>query len=233
MTATCHELRPVVAEQTRGGRIMSDFGLDDDDRETIGTILAAHPEVATAVIYGARVNGNFRSGGDVDLVLAGENLTDQTLLDVRAALRDSNLPYLFDVVAEHDIRDKNLWQEINKTGRFFYTTKRSVWPNFPNVQKEARSAARQKITLIVFLLTTLVLSIPCGIALYVLGFMLFGDPVGQASESSKFVGELLFFHHRIIPRFVGRQLAWYLLGLPYAFILNSTLFLLWRRLQRR
>ena len=100
---------------------MNFFGLDADDMATILPILAAHPEVEVAVLYGSRATGHFRPGSDVDLVLSGKNLTDQTVLDVRAELRDSAVLYMFDIVAENEIRDENLKREINKTGKVFYT----------------------------------------------------------------------------------------------------------------
>ena len=102
---------------------MNNFGLDTDDMETIHSILAAHPEVETAILYGSRAAGRYRPGSDIDLVLTGENLTDQILLDIRVALSDSNSPYLFDIVAENAVSDEKLKWEINETGQLFYTPK--------------------------------------------------------------------------------------------------------------
>jgi predicted nucleotidyltransferase len=99
---------------------MNSFGLEADDMETIQFILAAHPAVETAVLYGSRARGNFKPGSDIDLVLAGKNLTDQIVLDVCAELRDSNVPYMFDIIAENTIKDENLKREINATGLVFY-----------------------------------------------------------------------------------------------------------------
>ena len=99
---------------------MNTFGLETDDRETILSILAAHSEIESAVLYGSRATGRFRPGSDVDLVVSGKKLTDQTLLDVRAELRDSNVPYMIDLVAESEISDENLKREINITGKVFY-----------------------------------------------------------------------------------------------------------------
>ena len=99
---------------------MNFFGLDDDDRNTIQSILAAHPEVETAIVYGSRARGNFKPGSDIDLILTGKRLTDQVLLDVRTELRDSNVPYRVDLVAEYEIHDENLKREIELTGQCFY-----------------------------------------------------------------------------------------------------------------
>jgi len=102
---------------------MNAFGLDADDMETIHSILAAYPEVETAILYGSRATGRFQPGSDIDLVLTGKNLTDQTILEVRAALSDSNSPYLFDIVAENSISGENLKREIDETGKLFYARK--------------------------------------------------------------------------------------------------------------
>ncbi|MCL2304671.1 MAG: nucleotidyltransferase domain-containing protein [Planctomycetaceae bacterium] len=101
---------------------MNSFGLDIDDIETIRSIFAAHPEVETAILYGSRATGRFQPGSDIDLVLAGKNLTDRTILDIRVVLSDSNLPYLCDIVAENSISDANLKREIDETGKLFYAT---------------------------------------------------------------------------------------------------------------
>jgi predicted nucleotidyltransferase len=100
--------------------IKNSFGLDDDDMEEICSILAAHPEIETAVLYGSRATGRFKSGSDIDLVLTGKDLSNQIVLDVRVEFDDSDVPYMFDVVAENDIKDENLKQEIDKTGQVFY-----------------------------------------------------------------------------------------------------------------
>jgi len=99
---------------------MNIFGLDTDDRDAISSILAAHPEVESAVVYGSRARGNFKPGSDIDMVLAGKNLTDQVLLDVRAELRDSNVPYMVDIIAEYDIQDESLKREIDAVGQVLY-----------------------------------------------------------------------------------------------------------------
>ena len=99
---------------------MNSFGLDDDDREAILSIFEAYPEIESVVLYGSRAKGNFKPGSDIDLVLTGTKLTDRILLDIRAELRDSNVPYVCDVIAECEVRDADLKQEIKTTGQLFY-----------------------------------------------------------------------------------------------------------------
>jgi predicted nucleotidyltransferase len=99
---------------------MNSFGLEADDTRTILSIFATHPAIESAILYGSRTTGRFKPGSDIDLVLTGKNLTDQIILDVRAELRDSNLPYMVDVIAENDIKDENLKREIDETGKMFY-----------------------------------------------------------------------------------------------------------------
>ena len=216
---------------------MNSFGLDADDMEMIHSILAAYPEVETAILYGSRATGRFQPGSDIDLVLTGKNLTDQTILDIRAALSDSNSPYLFDIVAESSISDENLKREIDETGKFFYTTERSVWPSFPNVQKEARSAARRKNSAFFILLGTCFISPFIGFGVYVIAFMLHGGPAGTPSDLSNFVINLLGIHMLVFYPLLefndSSGLRCFLLGLPYAFVLNILIFLYWRRFLSR
>jgi predicted nucleotidyltransferase len=99
---------------------MNSFGIEADDMDAIFSILAAHPEIESALLYGSRATGRFRPGSDIDLVLTGESLTDKTVLDVRAELRDSNVPYMVDVVAENEIINEHLKREIAATGCLFW-----------------------------------------------------------------------------------------------------------------
>ena len=100
--------------------MMSAFGLETEDVKTILSVFVAHPEIESVVLYGSRATGHFSPGSDIDLMLSGKNLTDRTVLDVRVELRSSNVPYMIDVVAKHDIKDENLKREISKTGKNFY-----------------------------------------------------------------------------------------------------------------
>ena len=99
---------------------MNSFGLETDDMDTIQSILAAHSEIESAILYGSRATGCFRPGSDIDLFLTGKNLTDHTILDVRAEFQDSDVPYMVDVVTEKDIGNENLKREITITGRLFW-----------------------------------------------------------------------------------------------------------------
>jgi predicted nucleotidyltransferase len=91
---------------------MNSTGLDNDDIAAIQSIFASYPEIETALLYGSRARGDFKPGSDIDLLLTGKNLSDQTVLDVRAEIRDSNVPYMVDIIAENDINDENMRREI-------------------------------------------------------------------------------------------------------------------------
>ena len=210
---------------------MNDFGLDAGDMEAIHSILAAHPEVETAILYGSRATGRFRPGSDIDLVLAGKNLTDQTILDIRAALSDSNSPYLFDIVAENAVSDENLKRDINATGKFFYTTKKSVWPGF--------AKTRGGNVLLFVLPLTCLLAWPVGFGVYIVMFFIpvvFGGTIFSPSEFSNFVTNALGFHLWIFyPLLGGGDLTFFcfLLGCPYAFALSLCIAWFRKRAQSR
>ena len=102
---------------------MNPFGFETDDMETILSVFVSRPEIESVILYGSRATGRFRPGSDVDMFLTGKKLTDRIVLDVQTELRDSNIPYMCDVVAENEISDENLKQEIKKTGKVFYQQK--------------------------------------------------------------------------------------------------------------
>jgi len=48
------------------------FGLTEKTIETVQGILAKHPKISKAMLYGSRAKGTYRNGSDVDLTLKGE-----------------------------------------------------------------------------------------------------------------------------------------------------------------
>ncbi len=50
------------------------FGLSESTLTKIRQVLAQHPAVQSAVIYGSRAKGNYRAGSDIDFTLHGDSL---------------------------------------------------------------------------------------------------------------------------------------------------------------
>lgn len=99
----------------------ADFGLRESDVLTICSILAQYPEVAQALIFGSRAKGSYHPGSDVDIALKGDRITAQIILRISFALNEeTNMPYMFDVLNYHSIREAALSNHIDRVGIVIY-----------------------------------------------------------------------------------------------------------------
>jgi uncharacterized protein len=97
------------------------FGLSEATIEKIQAVLACHPQVETAVLYGSRAKGNYKPGSDIDLTLyGGEELTLRVLLRLMSEMDDLLLPYTIDLSIFHTIDDPDLIDHIERVGAPFY-----------------------------------------------------------------------------------------------------------------
>ena len=83
-------------------------------------MLAGHPDVQKAVLYGSRAMGNYKSGSDIDLTLEGEALTLRQLNAIEIELDDLLLPYELDLSICHQIDNPDFLEHIKRVGVFFY-----------------------------------------------------------------------------------------------------------------
>lgn len=51
---------------------MTRFGLSEQTLATVRAILADHPEIEQAILYGSRAKGTYSKGFDIDLTLVGD-----------------------------------------------------------------------------------------------------------------------------------------------------------------
>jgi len=96
------------------------FGLKPDTISRINGVLAAHPEIEQAVLYGSRAKGNYRAGSDIDLCLKGDALTLTQLLKIENELDDLLLPYKIDLSLHHALDNPELIDHIRRVGVVFY-----------------------------------------------------------------------------------------------------------------
>ncbi|MDR7128588.1 putative nucleotidyltransferase [Algoriphagus sp. 4150] len=98
------------------------FGLLDTDLEAILSVLGDHPKVESASIFGSRAKGNFRNGSDIDIALKGEKLDFDTVSQISYWLNEeTNMPYKFDVVNYHSIKEPELLMHIDRVGIEVYS----------------------------------------------------------------------------------------------------------------
>lgn len=98
-----------------------DFGLPEHTLQTVRSILAACPEVETALLYGSRAMGTYRPGSDIDLTLIGPGLGVRQLSDIASQLEESDIPYLVDLSLHRDIDNPGLLEHIARVGVVFYS----------------------------------------------------------------------------------------------------------------
>jgi len=97
-----------------------DYGLKKLTITSICGVLARHPLVEKALLYGSRAMGNFKPGSDIDLTLLGASLTSQELGVIEEELDDLLLPYQIDLSIFHRIENMKLREHIERVGVVFY-----------------------------------------------------------------------------------------------------------------
>lgn len=100
------------------------YGLSEDTLARIHGVLAAHPEVEKAMLYGSRAKGNFRAGSDIDLCLIGATLSLTQQLQIESELDDLLLPYKIDLSRFHVLDNSALIDHIQRVGVTFFPVAR-------------------------------------------------------------------------------------------------------------
>ena len=92
------------------------IGFKAGDMNQITALLHKFPSVQRAVLFGSRARGNYKQGSDVDIALFMDPAED-TAFSIRSKLNDELLlPYKFDILDYHQIKNPNLIDSINRTG---------------------------------------------------------------------------------------------------------------------
>jgi predicted nucleotidyltransferase len=97
------------------------YGLKESVIQQISAVLARHPQVNAAILYGSRAKGNYQRGSDIDLTLrGGTDLTRRVLYQIIDELDDLLLPYTIDLSLFTDIADPDVIAYIRRVGVAFY-----------------------------------------------------------------------------------------------------------------
>jgi predicted nucleotidyltransferase len=95
-------------------------GLPDAALTAIRQVLASHPEVESATLYGSRALGRHRPASDIDLTLIGPAISAATLAHIDAELDDLLLPWMIDLSCLASIDHPALLAHIERTGVELY-----------------------------------------------------------------------------------------------------------------
>lgn len=100
------------------------FGLSEITIGKICSVLARHPEIEQAILYGSRAKGNYTTGSDIDLTLRGDaDLTQDVLYSVIHELDDLLLPYTIDLSLFSTLHDPDFIEHIQRVGVLFHERK--------------------------------------------------------------------------------------------------------------
>ena len=98
-----------------------DFGLTAKDIAGIVDILKNESGVEKAYLFGSRAKGTFSRGSDVDLALTGKGLNFSAIRHISYLLNEETaMPYHFDVINYHSIREPALTEHIDRVGVIIY-----------------------------------------------------------------------------------------------------------------
>jgi predicted nucleotidyltransferase len=95
-------------------------GLPDAALTAIRQVLASHPEVESATLYGSRALGRHRPASDIDLTLIGPAISAATLAHIDAELDDLLLPWMIDLSCLASIDHPSLLAHIERAGVELY-----------------------------------------------------------------------------------------------------------------
>ena len=92
-------------------------GLTQQDIDLIRQEAAQLPGIERVVLFGSRAKGSYRPGSDVDLMIQGHAVTDDTATQLADQLNEVlPLPYFFDVLNENTLSNDALLQHIKRVG---------------------------------------------------------------------------------------------------------------------
>ena len=99
---------------------LASTGLPETAITAIQKVLAAHPEVEQAILYGSRALGRQRPASDIDLTLIGSGISATSLARIDADLDDLLLPWVIDLSCLATITHPALLTHIQRAGQVLY-----------------------------------------------------------------------------------------------------------------
>lgn len=101
-------------------------GLRESDLRLIREAVESLPEVRQLILFGSRAKGTHKTGSDVDLAIKGEAVNYDTAVRLADILNEQKpLPYFFDVVNYHGIREPRLIEHIDRVGMVLFERSRN------------------------------------------------------------------------------------------------------------
>ncbi|NCP85157.1 MAG: nucleotidyltransferase domain-containing protein [Bacteroidetes bacterium] len=102
------------------------FGLKEEEIQAIVKVLSGYKQLQSAILYGSRAKGTFKTYSDIDLTLIGDGLDLSMLQKIETELDDLLLPYKMDISLFKHIKNNELLGHIHRVGKPFYVSQSEV-----------------------------------------------------------------------------------------------------------
>lgn len=105
-------------------------GLKDQHRNAIIQVLAAHPRIQRAILFGSRAMGTYSSASDIDIALVGDALDATDLARLSGQMEELNVPQKVDLLLHRTIQSQELLEHIERHGVVVWergTNNESAW----------------------------------------------------------------------------------------------------------
>ena len=97
------------------------YGIPEKSYRLILNSFKDFEQIEKVAIYGSRAMGNYIKGSDIDLVLYGKNLNQNSLLKLKTKLeQELPIPFYFDITHYESLPDNDLKKHIDNYSKKIY-----------------------------------------------------------------------------------------------------------------
>ena len=97
------------------------YGIPEKSYRLILDSLKNFEQIEKAAIYGSRAMGNFKRGSDIDLVVYGNCLNQNSLLKLKTKLeQELPIPFFFDITHYESLTENDLKEHIDNHSKMIY-----------------------------------------------------------------------------------------------------------------
>jgi predicted nucleotidyltransferase len=91
---------------------MTSDGLKEKYKEKIISIISKEPHVEGIFLFGSRAINTYKPNSDIDIAIAGNELTMTHVANMLEALENTSIPYKIDLIRIKTIENNNLLEHI-------------------------------------------------------------------------------------------------------------------------
>ncbi|HOH47415.1 MAG TPA: nucleotidyltransferase domain-containing protein [Candidatus Cloacimonadota bacterium] len=95
---------------------MLKYGIPQESWDSIISTIRSCGKVTGITLFGSRAKGNFRNGSDIDLALAGNEISTKDIITISTCLDALDLPWQIDLLILDRITEESLTEHIKRCG---------------------------------------------------------------------------------------------------------------------